>query len=144
MVLQWSKLFYSKVSGGFLRQDSQRAINDPRHTVCSSLTELIMKITCPPGFHHNGFVRTPALGHIMCSCVSYYGCMSLHKAIVVMTGRAHGFSVFIHDLLLCNKKVFQIKQMITSYTNSFYGSQDQVLNLFDDSGVTQKVFLNES
>ena len=25
----------------------------------------IMKTMCPPGYHHNGFVATPALGHMM-------------------------------------------------------------------------------
>ena len=35
---------------------------------------------CPPGYHHNGFVETHALGHMM------YG---YHKAIVVITGRVH-------------------------------------------------------
>ena len=25
-----------------------------------------MKTMCPPGYHHNGFVATLALGHIMC------------------------------------------------------------------------------
>ena len=29
-----------------------------------------MKTMCPPGYHHNGFVATHALGHMM------YGCMS--------------------------------------------------------------------
>ena len=24
-----------------------------------------MKIMCPPGYHHNGFVATHALGHMM-------------------------------------------------------------------------------
>lgn len=28
---------------------------------------VIMKIMCPPGFHHNGFVTTHALGHKMFS-----------------------------------------------------------------------------
>ena len=26
---------------------------------------VIMKTMCPPGYHHNGFVATHALGHIM-------------------------------------------------------------------------------
>ena len=25
-----------------------------------------MKTICPPGYHHNGFVATHALGHMMC------------------------------------------------------------------------------
>ena len=27
----------------------------------------IMKTMCPPGYHHNGFVATRALGHMMYS-----------------------------------------------------------------------------
>ena len=38
-------------------------------------------------FVNNGFVATHALGHMM------YGC---HKAIVVITGRAHCFHDFIY------------------------------------------------
>ena len=38
-----------------------------------------MKIMCPPGYHQNGFVH-----HVP-------KCMSYHKAIVVITGRAHCF-----------------------------------------------------
>ena len=26
-----------------------------------------MKTMCPPGYHHNGFVATHALGHMMCT-----------------------------------------------------------------------------
>ena len=28
----------------------------------------IMKTTCPPGYHHNGFVAIHALGHMMYVC----------------------------------------------------------------------------
>ena len=49
-----------------------------------------MKIMCPPGYHHNGFVATHALGHMMPKC------MSCHKAIVVITGRVHCFHDYIH------------------------------------------------
>ena len=27
-----------------------------------------MKTMCPPGYHHNGFVATHALGHMMYGC----------------------------------------------------------------------------
>ena len=30
---------------------------------------LIMKIMCLPGYHHNGFVATHALGHMSTLCV---------------------------------------------------------------------------
>ena len=51
---------------------------------------VIMKIMCPPGYHHNGFVATHALGHMM----------SCHKAIVVITGRAHCFHDYIYIMLI--------------------------------------------
>ena len=50
-----------------------------------------MKTMCPPGYHHNGSVATHALGHMM-----YKPYMSCHKAIVVITGRAHCF----HDCII--------------------------------------------
>ena len=47
---------------------------------------------CPPGYHHNRFVATHAVGHMMYgSSSSFIKCMSCHKAIVVITGRAHCF-----------------------------------------------------
>ena len=52
----------------------------------------IMKtMLCPPGYHHNGFVATHALGHMMYGYHHVPKCMSCHKAIVVITGRAHCF-----------------------------------------------------
>ena len=94
-----------------------------------------MKTMCPPGYHHNGFVATHALGHMMYgstllvpmnqrmlnkqtkernisehSLVHWYQqcgtvhhvpkCMSCHKAIVVITGRAHCFHDYIHITLI--------------------------------------------
>ena len=50
----------------------------------------IMKTMCPPGYHHNGFVITHALGHIW-TVIMLPKCMSYHKANVVITGRAHRF-----------------------------------------------------
>ena len=53
------------------------AINGPWHTECSNLTEsrdehnifIIMKKTCPSGYHHNGFVAN----HASCtSCAQLY------------------------------------------------------------------------
>ena len=39
---------------------------------------------CPPGYHHNGFVAT----------VHYVPkCMSFHKVVVVITGRAQCFMI---------------------------------------------------
>ena len=58
-----------------------------------------MKTICPPGYHHNGFVATHALGHMMYGYVHHVHhvpkCMSCHKAILVITGRAHCF----HDCI---------------------------------------------
>ena len=36
---------------------------------------VIMKTMCPPGYHHNGFAATHALGHMMYSYV-YIMCPS--------------------------------------------------------------------
>ena len=60
----------------------------------------IIKKMCPPGYHHNSFVATHALGnimYIMCPTVHHVPkCMSCHKAIVVIIGRAHCFHDFIY------------------------------------------------
>ena len=50
-----------------------------------------MKTMCPPCYHHNGFVATHELGHMM------YGC---HKPFVVITGRAHCFHDYIYITLI--------------------------------------------
>ena len=56
---------------------------------------VIMKIMCPPGYHHIDFVVTHALGHTV------YGlpkCMSCHKAIGVKTGWAH--HCYIYNIVI--------------------------------------------
>ena len=35
------------------------------YNIYITYTYVIMKTMCPPGYHHNGFVATHALGHIM-------------------------------------------------------------------------------
>ena len=56
---------------------------------------------CPPGYHHNGFVATNALGHRMYITVHHVPkYMSCHKAIVVITGRAHCFHDNIYSMLI--------------------------------------------
>ena len=40
---------------------------------------VIMKITCPPGYHHNGFVASHAFGHII------YG----YTLLAIMNQRVH-------------------------------------------------------
>ena len=64
-----------------------------------------MKTMCPPGYHHNGFVETHAHEHMMYGSIPYImcpSCMSCHKAIVVITGRAHCFHdcIYIMPILL--------------------------------------------
>ena len=59
---------------------------------------------CPPGYH-NGSGATHELGHMMhgCSIVHHVPkCMSCHKVIVVITGRAHCFHdcIYITSVLL--------------------------------------------
>ena len=53
-----------------------------------------MKIMCPPSYHHNDFVAT--VHHVP-------RCMSCHKAIVVITGRAPCFHdciyIYIHTCI---------------------------------------------
>ena len=59
---------------------------------------VIMKTMCPPGYHHNGFGATHALGHMMYGLTVHHEpkCMSCPKAIVVITGRAHCFHDYIY------------------------------------------------
>ena len=57
-----------------------------------------MKTMCPPGYHHNGFVATHVPNHESVHHVPK--CMSRHKAIVVITGRAHCFHDYIYITLI--------------------------------------------
>ena len=63
-----------------------------------------MKTMCPPDYHHNGFVATHALGYMMYGCLITIHhvpkCMSCHKSIVVITGRAHCFHDYIYITLI--------------------------------------------
>ena len=54
-----------------------------------------MKTMCPPGYNHDVFFATHALGHM-----TYVKSMSWHKAIVVITGRAHRFRDYIYVTLI--------------------------------------------
>ena len=38
-----------------------------------------MKTMCPPGYHHNGFVATHALGHMMYGYIYIYICKKPQK-----------------------------------------------------------------
>ena len=56
-----------------------------------------MKTMCPLSYH-NGYVANHALGHMVYDCKIVYHvpkCMSCHKVIVVINGRAHCF----HDCI---------------------------------------------
>ena len=60
----------------------------------------IIKTMCPPGYYHNGFMATHALGQMM-YCYNTLQhvpkCMSCNKAIMVITGTAHCFEAVIGD-----------------------------------------------
>ena len=61
----------------------------------------IMKIMCLHGYHHNGFVATHALRHMIYSlCVIYVHhvpkCMSCDKCFAVITGRAYCYIYMIY------------------------------------------------
>ena len=71
----------------------------------------IMKTMCPAGYHHNGFVATHALGHIH-HVHHVPKCISCHKAIVVITGRAHCFH---GKQLIDNKTTFRAKSSKCQY-----------------------------
>ena len=72
--------------------DTQSAEISQKQDECN--INVIMKTMCPPGYHHNGFAATHALGHITVNHVPK--CMSCHKAIVVITGRTHCFHDYIY------------------------------------------------
>ena len=48
----------------------------------------IMKTMCPPGYHHNGFLATPALGHMMNNVATVHHVpkyIIFHRVILVTT-----------------------------------------------------------
>ena len=62
-----------------------------------------MKTMCPPGYHHNGFVATHALGHI-CTCISYTYAFKLdtHMIFVLyMTGIGKASAVKCEIFFIC-------------------------------------------
>ena len=66
-----------------------------------------MKTMCSPGYHHNGFVAIHALGHMIYGYVHHVHhvhpvpkCMSCHKAILVITERAHSFNDCIYIYII--------------------------------------------
>ena len=84
---------------------------------------VIMKTMCPPGYHDNGFAATHALGHMIYDPK----CMSCHTAIVVITGRAHGFDDYInidihipHKIVKCVCIKENLKHIIPLQIQSLY------------------------
>ena len=68
---------------------------------------VIMKTMYPPGYHHNGFVATLLVEHSLIHWYQQYVTvhhvpkyMSCHKAIVVITRRAHCFHDYIYIMLI--------------------------------------------
>ena len=49
-----------------------------------------MKTMCPPGYHHNGFVATHAIGHMMCGLyiIIIRYALSLKCSILAVNNRA--------------------------------------------------------
>ena len=60
----------------------------------------IMKAMSPPGYHHNGFLAMPGLGHMMYHCMIV--CADTMYGHVVITERAHYFHdcMYIASILL--------------------------------------------
>ena len=42
-----------------------------------------MRTMCPTGYHHNGFVATHALGHMMYGYMYIYVCMYMHVCVYI-------------------------------------------------------------
>ena len=73
--------------GGYTREGGERIFGVLRYIYAT------MKSMCFPGYHHNDFVATHALRYMM---------YSYHKAILVVTGKAHCFHdcIYITVILL--------------------------------------------
>ena len=67
-----------------------------------------MKTTCPPVYHHNGFVVTHALEHMIVHHVP--NCRNCHKAIVVITRKEHCF----HDQNFLDNCYSKLKYFLLS------------------------------
>ena len=50
---------------------------------------IIMKIMCPPGYHHNGFMATHALGHMM---YSYTLLVPINQRVLNKLNKEHNIS----------------------------------------------------
>ena len=56
-----------------------------------------MKTMCPPGYHHNGFVATHALGHMM---YGYTLLVPMNQRVLNKQSREHNINIYIYFLKL--------------------------------------------
>ena len=74
-------------------------ISDPQHSAeisqkqggCNiyAIMKTIMKTMCPPGYHHNGFVATHALGHMR---YSYTLLVPMNQRVLNKLHKEHSIS----------------------------------------------------
>ena len=59
-----------------------------------------MKTMCPLGYHHNGFVATHALGHMM---YGYTLLVPMNQRVLNKQSREHNINIYIFpQIMLCN------------------------------------------
>ena len=93
----------------------------------------VMKTIFPPGCLHSGFVVTHALGQMMCTHVPK--CMSCHKAIVVITRRAHCFHDYIYiDIYYPHTRVSSCPGLVSVARVNEYRTSD-VIRVLKTPGV---------
>ena len=118
---------------------------------------VIMKTMYSSGYHHNGFMATHALRHMMCvtchtSCAQFHGCQ---EPIVGITGRVHCFYDYTHtDIYIYIYIYIYINThtiLYTPYINLLHvyffidrvlSIQSQTLMLFKDISLITKVSRN--
>ena len=79
---------------------------------------IIMETMCPPNYHHNGFVATHARGH---------------KAIVVITGKAHCLHDYIHIkpiLLLWDLSTLCVVNLLNHHLKYIYIERERERRYF--------------
>ena len=57
----------------------------------------IMKTMCPPGYHHNGFVATHALGHMM---YGYTLLVPMNQRVLNKLSKEHNTSGACHKAIV--------------------------------------------
>ena len=82
-------------------------MSDPKQTECSNLTETrwkdgctiyaIMKTMYPPGYHHNGFVTTHALGYMT---YGYTFLVPMNQTVLNKLSKEHCFHDNIYIMLI--------------------------------------------